>query len=128
MIRFSVDGRPIQQGSMRYIGNGRMIHNKSTELLAWRGLIALKAQQAGCVPINGAISIKLEFRVARPKSVKRALPIVAPDLDKYIRGCLDALTGVAYIDDSQVVCITASKRYADEPGVDIEVTDGFDLL
>lgn len=113
---------------MRYIGNGRMIHNKTAELNAWRAQIAIEAKKAGCVPIDGAISIKLNFRVLRPKSVKRALPIVAPDLDKYIRGCLDALTGVAYIDDSQVVCIIAKKQYAAEPGVDIEVTDGFDLL
>ena len=126
MISFSVEGKPMPQGSMRAFNN-HIVHNKSTELLAWRGLIALKAKQAGCKPVDGAISIKLRFRYARPKSVKREKPTVAPDLDKQIRSVLDALTGVAYVDDGQVVCIQATKEYG-EPGVDIQVTDGFDLL
>ena len=35
------------------------------------------------------------------------------DLDKLVRSTLDGLTGVAYKDDSQVIRILASKRYAD---------------
>ena len=128
MIRFSVEGTPIQQGSMRHIGNGRMIHNKAAELATWRAMVALGARQAGCQPIDSPIVIFMRFRIKRPKTVKRDLPTVPPDLDKQIRSILDALTGTAYIDDSQVVDIKASKVYSDNPGVDIEISDGFDCL
>ena len=128
MIKFSVEGTPIQQGSMRHIGHGRMIHNKAVELAAWRADIALTAKLAGCKPILDPIAITMRFRVKRPKSVKRAYPTVAPDLDKYVRGVNDGLTGVAFADDSQVIKIIASKEYSDNPGVDIEISDEFDCL
>jgi len=128
VIKFSVEGTPIQQGSMRHIGQGRMIHNKAVELAAWRADIASAAKMAGCKPILDPIAITMRFRVKRPKSVKRDYPTVAPDLDKYIRGVNDGLTGVAFADDSQVIKITASKEYSDHPGVDIEISEGFDCL
>ena len=108
--------------------NNHIVHNKSAELMAWRSLIAIEAKKAGCKPIEGAIEIKLDFIYQKPKSVKRDLPTVAPDLDKQIRSVLDALTGVAYVDDGQVVGITATKRYGAIPGVIVSVTDGFDAL
>ena len=123
-----MEGVPIQQGSMRHVGHGRMIHNKAVELAAWRADIANAAKLAGCTPILDPIEITMRFRVKRPKSVKRDHPTVAPDLDKYIRGVNDGLTGFAFADDSQVIKITASKEYSDQPGVDIEISDAFDCL
>ena len=125
-FKFSVEGVPIQQGSLKHIGHGRMIHNKAVELAAWRADIANAAKLAGCTPIPKPIAITMRFRVKRPKTVKRDHPTVAPDLDKYIRGVLDGLTGTAYEDDSQVIDIKATKVYSDAPGVDIEVSDLFD--
>ena len=126
-IAFSVEGKPIQQGSMRAFNN-RIVHNKTKELMAWRQMVAVSAHSAGCIPIEGAISITMHFRYERPKSVKRAVPTVPPDLDKQVRSILDALTGVAYVDDSQVTHIIAGKSYAPRAGVDIELTGGFDDL
>lgn len=113
---------------MRYIGNGRMIHSRSVELATWRATIAYRAKQAGCHPIDSPISIKLRFQLPRPKTVKRMYPTVPPDADKLIRAALDALTGIAYNDDSQVVRITAEKVYASPIGLHIEISDAFDAL
>ena len=128
MISFSVEGTPIQQGSMKFIRPGVMIHSRAEDLALWRNNISHAAQAAGCQPITDPISITMKFRIKRPKSVKRPYPTVAPDLDKYIRAVNDGLTGVAFADDAQVVKIIASKEYADTPGVDIEISDGFDCL
>ena len=106
---------------MRHIGQGRMIHARAKELAIWRAQIALEAQKAGCKPATTAIKIVASFRLKRPKTVKRIFPIVAPDVDKLIRGLLDALTGVAYVDDAQVIDIMAEKVYSDTPGVDVEI-------
>ena len=125
-IAFQVEGKPIQQGSMRAFNN-RVVHNKTKELMAWRAEVAKAAHRAGCTPIDGPIAIAMRFTYEKPKSVKREFPTVPPDLDKQIRSILDALTGVAYGDDSQVTHITASKEYG-PPGVKIEVTGGFESL
>ena len=126
-IAFSVEGKPIQQGSMRAFNN-HIVHNKSKDLMAWRAQVGQAAHVAGCTPIEGAITISMRFRYLRPKSVIRTQPTVPPDLDKQIRSILDALTGIAYQDDSQVVQITATKEYQGSQGVDIVITGGFDHL
>jgi Holliday junction resolvase RusA-like endonuclease len=68
----------------------------------------------------------LEFVLARPASVARTYPAVKPDLDKLIRAALDGCTdGHLWTDDSRVISIVASKRYADteeSPGLRIRVT------
>jgi len=59
----------------------------------------------------------------RPKTVKRNHPSVAPDLDKLIRGALDALTAIAYVDDGQVVEIYSKKIYGEVIGAKIQVAE-----
>ena len=113
---------------MKFIRPNVMIHSRAVELAAWRADIARAAKLAGCIPITDPIAITMRFRVRKPKSVKRDYPTVAPDLDKYIRGVNDGLTGTAYVDDSQIIKIIASKEYSENPGVDIEISDGFDCI
>ena len=120
MISFSCDGTPVPQGSMKAI-NGHILHSQGSALAVWRSTVALSARFAGAKPVEGAIGIEITFRVRRPKTVKRDYPTVAPDLDKYIRGVLDALTGIGYQDDSQVIDIKAKKVYSDTPGADIKI-------
>ena len=98
--------------------NGHIIHSQGSALAVWRSSIAIEAKRAGCRPINGAVFINLLFSMPRPKTVKRPSPTVPPDLDKLIRGVLDALTAVAYVDDGQVTEITAIKVYG-EPFVEV---------
>ena len=95
--------------------------------MAWRSAVAKAAHVAGCTPIDGPISISMQFFYERGKTVTRATPTVPPDLDKQIRSILDALTGVAYVDDSQVTRIDATKEYG-SPGVEITLTGGFESL
>ncbi len=125
---FFVGGEPVTQGSMKAIvskttGRAMILPDKKAELNSWRDTIGHLARQAGCLAGKGAVYITLDFYMPRPRSVKRALPIVKPDIDKLSRAVLDALTGVAYVDDGQVVSITALKHYADDrgPGVHIEL-------
>ena len=101
--------------------NGHILHSQGSALAVWRSTVALSARFAGAKPVDGAIGIEIVFRVRRPKTVKRDYPTVAPDLDKYIRGVLDALTGIAYQDDSQVIDIKAKKVYSDIAGADIKI-------
>jgi len=73
------------------------------------------------------------FYLPRPASVKketRPHPILPPDIDNLVKALLDPMTKCkVWHDDSQVVNLTAQKRYADgeEPKIEIlleKVIDG----
>lgn len=119
MISFDVFGLPVPQGSMKVI-NGHVIHAKGSALASWRSQIALAAKQAGAKPTLEPVEIEMVFTMQRPKTVTRLEPSVAPDLDKLVRGVLDALTAVMYRDDSQVTRLQAQKIYGERPGVWIQ--------
>jgi len=117
---FHVNGLPVPQGSMKVI-NGRVLHSQGSALAVWRSTIAWEATLAGCKPEEGAMKVTLIFVMPRPKTVKRAEPSVAPDLDKLTRAALDALTSVAYVDDGQVTELHARKIYGNIPGLKVIV-------
>ena len=122
MIEFRADGAPVPQGSMKVI-HGRVLHSQGSALAVWRSTVAFSAKLAGATPKEGAIEMWLVFIMPRPKTVKRPYPTVPPDLDKLIRGVLDALTGICYIDDAQVVEIHAHKIYGNSPGVEVRLAE-----
>jgi Holliday junction resolvase RusA-like endonuclease len=62
--------------------------------------------------IEGPIDLRLVFFLTKPKTSKNRLPIVRPDLDNYIKAVKDALNGVFWKDDSQIVFIEATKMYS----------------
>jgi crossover junction endodeoxyribonuclease RusA len=130
-ISFDVLGRPAPQGSKKSIGNNRFIES-SKFLPAWRNAVRIAAEQTvetyGWVRAAGPVELEVLFYLDRPSTVSktaRPYPIVPPDLDKLIRGVGDALTGVIYDDDSQVIRVLAWKTYADnrEPGAFIRVNE-----
>lgn len=120
MNAFFVKGRPVPQGSLKFI-HGRPIHARATDLAVWRADIARNAELNGYKPVTGAIKVKCEFMYLKPKTSFRSMPWVKPDLDKLIRAVLDGLTGVAYVDDAQVTLIEATKSYSSAEGVWITI-------
>ncbi len=66
------------------------------------------------------VALRLDFIFRRPDSAKkRRHPSVKPDIDKLCRAVLDSLTGVAYLDDAQVVSMSSTKVYGDVEGVTV---------
>jgi len=123
-----VPGSPAPQGSKRHVGHGRMVE-MSKALGPWRERVALAVHGEGWPMMAGPVWVRLQFVLPRPKSApKRSTPpaVKRPDLDKLQRAILDALTGIVFADDSQVICIFARKRIAEideSPGVLIELDD-----
>jgi Holliday junction resolvase RusA-like endonuclease len=64
-------------------------------------------------PIPASTSKKLQARM-RTGLMK---PTTKPDTDNIAKICLDALNGIAYHDDAQIVELQVSKLYSDEPRV-----------
>jgi Holliday junction resolvase RusA-like endonuclease len=69
-------------------------------------------------PITGALKVSITFYFKRPMSHDQLLyPPTYPkrgDLDNLIKFVLDALNKKLYVDDSQIVSITANKCYCDD--------------
>lgn len=126
-VSFFVPGIPQPKGSARsYVSKrGRLstIQDNRDKLMPWQAAVGWGAKAAGVRPVRGAVWLDAIFVFTRPKGHygKRGLLPSAPkhhtqkpDRDKLERAVLDALTGVAYVDDSQVVAGIALKRWADE--------------
>lgn len=124
-MRFFVDGIPVAQARPRFarLGNHVKAYDpaKSKD---WKAYVAMVARSKGVRVRQGALRVSMSFSFLKPKSAKkRAHHTVRPDLDNLVKGCKDALTGIAWVDDSQVVEIEARKFYGDTPGVEIEVVE-----
>lgn len=118
-IEFFVPGTPAPQGSKSFKGirGGRGLLVESSKALGpWRERVALAAHPHADGLIGGAVAIRLDFVMPRPKSApKRSTPaaVKRPDIDKLSRAILDAITGILIADDSQVVTLYATKRLAE---------------
>ena len=132
MTTFHVAGFPAPQGSKNAYrrGNKVVLVESSKKVKPWRAAVAQAATIAylRTDPIDGPVAVEIDFYLPRPKSLpKRVIWMVKkPDLDKLIRSTLDALSGIAYIDDNRVTRIVADKHYSASPedaGAHITITE-----
>jgi Holliday junction resolvase RusA-like endonuclease len=60
----------------------------------------------------------------RAKALAGALlPTSKPDGDNYLKGCQDALNGIVWRDDAQVIDARVIKQFSDRPALRIEVRE-----
>ncbi len=132
MISFIIPGEPVAQGRARITtrcGHPRMYDApKSAD---YKAMIAMIAAQHFSQPTERPVSIKLYIYRPIPRSwstakQKRAemcalLPTTKPDIDNYIKAVLDGLNKIAFVDDNQVVSISATKRYSRNPCVQVDL-------
>jgi crossover junction endodeoxyribonuclease RusA len=129
-IRLIVFGTPVPQGSTRaFIPKGwkrPIITADNRKTKPWRQEIAGAADEAmrnqSLAPVGDIpIAVSCDFFFDRPKSLKKAITekMTKPDVDKLVRTVLDALTGVAFKDDAQVVSLYARKWFSDRPRAEI---------
>jgi Holliday junction resolvase RusA-like endonuclease len=132
-LETTIPGRPEAKGSLRVGKHGQMF-SANPRLKAWQERVALKvAESRGSrPPLEGPVAIVADFCFGRPPShslksgrLRKGAPLAPgrPDLDKLVRGLLDALTGVLFKDDSQVCELDVSKRYYETPGVVLYVSE-----
>lgn len=134
-LAFTVHGTPQPAGSKRaFFRGGRAIvvdANKKTR--PWKDQVAQIAGEAmaGRQLMRGPLWLILRFYVRRPKGhfgrkgllpSAPAHPTTKPDVLKLARGVEDALSGVCYVDDAQIVAEELWKEYGPER-VEIEIRE-----
>ena len=140
-IAFTVLDKPQPQGSTRGFvipGKGgakpRAIvtsDNKKMkpyrQQLSWAALQACEAAGISGLFADKHVPVAVEFLFffAKPASInkKRTHLVVKPDIDKICRSTIDAMTGIVFADDAQIVQLTASKHYGIPERAEIIVTN-----
>ncbi len=133
-FRAVIYGLPVPQGRPRTRIVGRVgkrpfatIYDPQNSRI-WKQTVAVQVQAhlpADWRLFEGPLRLELLFRLPRPQSARKSevYPAKRPDWDNLSRGITDALEGVLYRNDSQIVLATVSKHYGDRPGVEIEVAE-----
>ena len=146
-LSLSVVGLPRPAGSKRAFAirkNGQLTGRVSvvdacTESREWKTAVAREAviaMNSGRQIFTGPVRLRLLFQMPRLKghfgtgknanvlkAHAPARPTVKPDLLKLARAVEDALTGIVWRDDAQVVIEQLEKVYGGCPGCSIEVEE-----
>lgn len=109
-IRFSVVGKLVGAQRPRVTRNGTFIPKKTRQ---YQEKIKQAFAASGGRKIDGAVCMRIEvFRAlpkSRPKKVESEPDIYRPDVDNIAKCVMDALNGLAYDDDAQVVSLRVTK-------------------
>jgi Holliday junction resolvase RusA-like endonuclease len=130
-VTYSVEGDPVGKQRPRF-SRGRTYTPKKT--VDYESLIASKASQAmgSSEPLQTpvAIFIWINHPIPASYSKKRKESCLIglewpkkPDLDNVAKVFLDAMNGIVYKDDVQVVKLRVSKRYYTEASVHVLVRE-----
>lgn len=130
-IAFVVFGTPAPQGSTRaFIPKGwtrPVITADNTRTKPWKQQISGAAAALNVHPFakHVPVSIVIDFYLARPAGApkSRTRPSVTPDLDKFVRAVFDSLTGILFVDDAQIVEVSARKYYGNPERVEIQLRE-----
>lgn len=136
MIQFTVPGEPVGKGRPRVVRNNGFTRTYTPEKTAsYENLVKLEFQRQGGRMLKvGPVKvwINADFRIPKSVSKRKREAMVAghirptrkPDADNIAKVVCDALNGLAWHDDSQVVMLHVEKRFAEEPEVCVTITEG----
>ena len=133
-ITVTIPGEPVGKGRPRFIKSGtpytplktRAYENK----VAFLYKLAAKGRK---FQRHAPVSVEIRAYYGIPQSDSKRqrerklngaiMPCKKPDIDNVVKAVLDAINGIAYEDDAQVVMISASKAYSERPRVEMSVLD-----
>ena len=131
-----LDGEPRGKGRPRtFVFRGHARIHTDAKTKKYETLIKGAARNAmgSRAPLSGPLDVSIEatFEVPKswPKYRKRAAlqgiepHVTTPDTDNVAKIALDGCNGIVWCDDSQVIRMTASKRYGPSPGLLVAVTE-----
>lgn len=135
-VEFTVRGTPMQKGSTTRMPNGATLAAGTAasrqRMTDWRHAVRTEARHAmgDTPPFVEPIRLFAEFSMMPPRTtIKKAqrgwLPHTKrPDIDKLFRMLADCLTGIVWVDDSQVCVSAINKVYAwdGKPGVHVDAS------
>ena len=135
VVTFTIDGDPVPKGRPRFARRGQFVQTYTdSKTLEYETHVAMKARQAigASEPLKGHLTVFLYLRFAVPPSYskKRRQACLAGeeypkkvDLDNCYKSITDAINGIVYVDDSQIVQAHITKLYHEVAGANIMVQE-----
>jgi Holliday junction resolvase RusA-like endonuclease len=134
VIGFEIPGEPQGKRRARFVRAGHFIKSYADpKTLNYETFIRemFCVAYPGFTPVGDQVEVEIKSFCGMPKNVskkKRALmetgelrPAKRPEVDNIAKVILDALTGLAFKNDSQVVKLLVEKSYSDRPRTAVEV-------
>lgn len=137
MVTFTVPGEPCGKGRARTVNaHGRKMSYTPEKTTNYEALVKLMFRQAAGDFFLGAgvpVRMRIDAYYSTPKSESKKrlrgmlmgllFPTKKPDWDNIGKIVSDALNGVAYKDDAQVVDGRVVKHYSDVPHTDVLIEE-----
>lgn len=138
IISFFVPGDPVGKARPRVVDGHAYTPGKTKAYeqeirLAYKQFAKGRCDKLAKFDKDEAIALYVTCYYRIPKSASKAKkarmmsweekPRKKPDLDNVLKIVADALNGYAYYDDCQIVIMGANKRYAEAPGIQVEVIE-----
>lgn len=138
-VTFHVPGRPQGKARARTFYSpaaGKSISVTPDKTVLYENLIKgqyIQAAEGMYMESGTSVALRIVARFLPPKSKSKKvqsqmlegkiLPLKKPDMDNIVKVVADALNGVAYRDDTQIVLVVAKKAYSAMEGLDITVEE-----
>lgn len=129
-IKITIPGQPVPQGRPRFSAKPfphAYDPKPSVDYKKHVKMVALREKPPK--PLSGELEVEVHIYKETLKSFSKAKkvdaeariirPITKPDADNYAKGILDALKGIIWEDDGQVVDLIARKYYSAEPRAEV---------
>ena len=138
-VTFQVPGKPQGKARARTFYNpaaGKHVSHTPDNTVLYENLIKdqfLNYADGFYMERGTPVTLRIVARFLPPKSAAKKkqqqmlegeiLPLKKPDMDNIVKVVADALNGVAYHDDTQIVFTVAKKAYSSMEGLDITVEE-----
>ena len=129
MIEFTVEGKPVGKARPRVTKRGTYTPTKTKnydQLVQWSYKNKYKDK-----PLEGPLRVDITFYMYIPKNTSKIrrerkiareiLPTKKPDWDNMAKSITDALNGLAYKDDNQIVETHIYKYFSDKPRAEVRI-------
>jgi Holliday junction resolvase RusA-like endonuclease len=135
IVNFEVPGDPVPKGRPRFARRGTFVQTYTdSKTIEYETRVATKARMAigSSEPLKGHLTVFLYLRYTVPASYTKKRKeaclngLEYPkriDLDNCYKSITDAMNGIVYVDDSQIVEAHILKCYAEEPGANIMIQE-----
>ena len=130
LIDIVIPGEPVAKGRGRVTKQGRVFTpaktRKAEETLAGRAMAQLATRTD--LPLAGPLRLEATFTRCVPASWSRRkreeqrLPTSKPDVDNLLKLAKDALNGLVWVDDAQIVTVITRKVFGEAPSTRLVVT------
>lgn len=127
-ITFAVPGAAVPKGRPKFARRGNFVSTYTPEkTVSFENLVKVMAQQAmqgqdmHLGPVQASIQITLPIpsswsgKRQSEAAAERIAPTKKPDMDNVVKALFDAMNGIVFKDDSQVVDAHIRKRYGRTP-------------